>query len=104
MVRWTTWTSTVLTAGVLAAILEANNLCSSWLIVRAGIFFFLPLLAQAEKGGQTLSLQDLLAALGVIINGLPQGLLALSFGFAALPTSVAFFIGAAGALAFGLGR
>lgn len=49
-----------------------------------------------------MSLQDLLAALGVIINGLPQGLLALSYGFAALPTSIAFFVGAAGALAFGL--
>ncbi|MGB9826525.1 MAG: NCS2 family permease, partial [Desulfofundulus sp.] len=49
-----------------------------------------------------MGLQDLLAALGVIINGLPQGLLALSYGFAALPTSIAFFIGAAGALAFGL--
>ncbi|MDO5562712.1 MAG: NCS2 family permease [Synergistaceae bacterium] len=43
---------------------------------------------------------DLLAALAVVINGIPQGLLALSFGFAAFPTSIAFLIGAAGSLAF----
>jgi AGZA family xanthine/uracil permease-like MFS transporter len=48
------------------------------------------------------SLQDLLAALGVVINGLPQGLLALSFGFASLPTALGFLVGAAGALFFGL--
>lgn len=43
---------------------------------------------------------DLLAALAVVVNGIPQGLLALSFGFAAFPTSAAFLIGAAGSLAF----
>jgi AGZA family xanthine/uracil permease-like MFS transporter len=47
-------------------------------------------------------LQDLLAALGVIVNGLPQGLLALSFGFASMPTAIGFAIGAIGAALFGL--
>lgn len=41
-------------------------------------------------------LKDLLAALGVVLNGLPQGLLALSFGFASVPTALAFIVGAAG--------
>lgn len=43
-----------------------------------------------------MSIQDLLAAIGVIINGLPQGLLALTFGFASVPTALAFFLGAIG--------
>lgn len=47
-----------------------------------------------------MSLQDLLAALGVVLNGLPQGLLALSFGFAALPTAFAFIVGIIGTLFF----
>ncbi|MFO7154929.1 MAG: NCS2 family permease, partial [Caldicoprobacter oshimai] len=41
-------------------------------------------------------LQDILAALSVILNGLPQGLLALSYGFASVPTALAFIVGAAG--------
>lgn len=41
-------------------------------------------------------LTDLLAVFGVVLNALPQGLLALSFGFAAVPTAMAFFIGALG--------
>ncbi len=41
-------------------------------------------------------LQDILAALSVILNGLPQGLLALSYGFASIPTALAFIVGAAG--------
>lgn len=49
-----------------------------------------------------MNLQDLLAALGVVVNGLPQGLLALSFGFASVPTALGFLVGAAGALLFGL--
>ncbi len=40
--------------------------------------------------------KDLLAALSVILNGLPQGLLALSFGFATVPTALAFLTGAVG--------
>lgn len=47
-------------------------------------------------------LKDLLAALSVILNGLPQGLLALSFGFASVPTAFAFIIGAVGCLALGV--
>ncbi len=34
--------------------------------------------------------QDILAAIGVVINGIPQGILALSLGFAAFPTALAF--------------
>lgn len=45
---------------------------------------------------------DLLAALGVVVNGLPQGLLALSFGFAARPTAIGFAVGALGALLLGV--
>jgi AGZA family xanthine/uracil permease-like MFS transporter len=44
--------------------------------------------------------QNLLTALAVVVNGIPQGLLALNFGFAAFPTAVAFLIGIAGSLAF----
>lgn len=44
---------------------------------------------------------DVLAAIAVVINGLPQGLLALSYGFAAFPTALGFAIGVAGALLFG---
>ncbi|MDK2933273.1 MAG: adenine/guanine/hypoxanthine permease [Clostridiales bacterium] len=46
--------------------------------------------------------KDLLAALSVILNGLPQGLLALSFGFASVPTALAFVVGAVGSLIFGV--
>ena len=46
-------------------------------------------------------LTDLLASLAVVVNGIPQGLLALSFGFAAFPTSIAFIIGAAASLFYG---
>ncbi len=43
---------------------------------------------------------DLLAAVAVVLNGVPQGLLALSLGFAAFPTALAFLVGAAGSFAF----
>jgi adenine/guanine/hypoxanthine permease len=43
-----------------------------------------------------MNIEDLLAALGVIINGLPQGLLALTFGFASVPTAAGFIVGAIG--------
>ncbi|MDO5738253.1 MAG: NCS2 family permease [Eubacteriales bacterium] len=46
-------------------------------------------------------LEDLLAALGVILNGLPQGLLALSYGFASVPTALGFAVGAASCAALG---
>jgi AGZA family xanthine/uracil permease-like MFS transporter len=44
--------------------------------------------------------QNLLTALAVVVNGIPQGLLALGYGFAAFPTAVAFLIGIAGSLGF----
>lgn len=40
--------------------------------------------------------KDILAIFSVILNGLPQGLLALSFGFASIPTAFAFLVGAIG--------
>ncbi|MDL2298203.1 NCS2 family permease [Synergistaceae bacterium OttesenSCG-928-D05] len=43
---------------------------------------------------------DILAALAVVVNGIPQGLLALGFGFAAFPTALAFVVGIAGSLLF----
>jgi AGZA family xanthine/uracil permease-like MFS transporter len=46
--------------------------------------------------------KDILAIFSVILNGLPQGLLALSFGFASIPTAFAFLIGAFGCAATGL--
>jgi AGZA family xanthine/uracil permease-like MFS transporter len=48
-----------------------------------------------------MTIQDLLAAIAVVINGLPQGLLALTFGFAAFPTALGFSVGALGMLLFG---
>ena len=39
-------------------------------------------------------IQDLLAAIGVVLNGIPQGLLAISFGFASVPTALGFVVGA----------
>ena len=47
-----------------------------------------------------MNITDVLAAVAVVLNGIPQGLLALSYGFAALPTAFAFVIGALGALLF----
>lgn len=46
-------------------------------------------------------ISNLLTALAVVVNGIPQGLLALTFGFAALPTAIGFLVGAAGSLAYG---
>ena len=45
-------------------------------------------------------LESILTAIAVVINGIPQGILALSFGFAAFPTAVAFVIGIIGSIAF----
>ncbi|MDO5715993.1 MAG: NCS2 family permease [Tissierellia bacterium] len=50
-----------------------------------------------------MNFNDLIAALGVIINGIPQALLALSYGFAAFPTSLGFFTGAIACLLLGSG-
>lgn len=41
-----------------------------------------------------MSITDILAALGVLFDSLPQGLLAMAYGFAALPTAIGFGIGA----------
>ncbi|MEW6622779.1 MAG: NCS2 family permease [Bacillota bacterium] len=48
------------------------------------------------------TLSDILAAVAVVLNGLPQGLLALTFGFAAFPTAIAFVIGIIGVIFFKL--
>lgn len=40
-----------------------------------------------------MTLNDVMAALGVVINGIPQALLALSVGFAAFPTSLGYAVG-----------
>ena len=44
--------------------------------------------------------ESILTAIAVVINGIPQGILALSFGFAAFPTAIAFVIGIIGSIAF----
>lgn len=46
-------------------------------------------------------LQDILAAIGVVLNGIPQGLLALSMGFASVPTGLGFGVGVIGCLLLG---
>jgi len=46
-------------------------------------------------------IKDVLAALGTLLNGLPQGLLALSYGFASVPTALGFAIGIVGCVGFG---
>lgn len=45
-------------------------------------------------------LRDLLAAFAVVMNGLPPAMLALTYGFAAFPTALAFLAGSAGMLIF----
>ncbi|WP_425538613.1 NCS2 family permease [Microaceticoccus formicicus] len=47
-----------------------------------------------------MNFQDILAAIAVVMNGLPQGLLALTYGFAAFPTAIAFGVGIIGMVAF----
>ena len=46
-------------------------------------------------------LQDILSAIGVVRNGIPQGLLALSMGFASVPTALGFGVGVIGCLLLG---
>ena len=43
--------------------------------------------------------QNILTALAVVVNGIPQGILALTYGFAAFPTAIAFVIGMGGSAA-----
>ena len=49
-----------------------------------------------------MNIQDLLAALGVVINALPGGLYAMTFGFASVPTAAGFIIGAIGCAFLGV--
>ena len=44
--------------------------------------------------------ESILTAIAVVINGIPQGILALTFGFAAFPTAIAFVIGIIGSAFF----
>lgn len=54
------------------------------------------------KGGIILEwLHDILAAIGVVLNGLPQGILAMTYGFATVPTALGFALGMGGAAVFG---
>ena len=46
-------------------------------------------------------IQDILAAIGVVLNGIPQGLLALTYGFASVPTALGFAVGAVACGALG---
>lgn len=46
-------------------------------------------------------LYDILAAIGVVLNGLPQGILAMTYGFASVPTALGFALGIGGAAMFG---
>ncbi len=46
-------------------------------------------------------LADLLAAIGVVLNGLPQGIMAMTLGFAVFPTSFSFILASAVNGAFG---
>ncbi|MDO5714385.1 MAG: NCS2 family permease [Tissierellia bacterium] len=50
-----------------------------------------------------MNINDLIAAFGVIINGIPQALLALTYGFAAFPTALGFFMGAIACAILGSG-
>lgn len=46
-------------------------------------------------------IQDILAAIGVVLNGIPQALLAISYGFASVPTGLGFIVGAVACVALG---
>lgn len=48
-----------------------------------------------------MSLNDVLAALGVVLNGIPQALLAATYGFASVPTAFGFIVGALACLFYG---
>lgn len=49
----------------------------------------------------SITINDILAALGVILNGIPQALLAASYGFSSVPTAFGFIIGAVACLFYG---
>ena len=48
-----------------------------------------------------MNFQDILAAIGVVLNGIPQGLLALAYGFASVPTAMGFIVGAIACMVLG---
>ena len=48
-----------------------------------------------------ITLQDILAAVGVVFNGIPMMIFAMSFGFLAKPTAIGYAIGSGGMLATG---
>ncbi|MBQ3437320.1 MAG: NCS2 family permease [Fusobacterium sp.] len=48
-----------------------------------------------------MTINDILAALGVVLNGIPQALLAASYGFASVPTAFGFMVGALACLFYG---
>ena len=48
-----------------------------------------------------MTVNDVLAALGVVLNGIPQALLAASYGFASIPTAFGFIVGAVACLLYG---
>ena len=48
-----------------------------------------------------LELQDILAAIGVVFNGIPMMIFAMSYGFLAAPTAIGYMIGAGGMLIAG---
>ena len=45
-----------------------------------------------------MTVNDVLAALGVVLNGIPQALLAATYGFASIPTAFGFIVGAVACL------
>ncbi|MHB9308401.1 NCS2 family permease, partial [Fusobacterium polymorphum] len=47
-----------------------------------------------------MTVNDVLAALGVVLNGIPQALLAASYGFASIPTAFGFIVGAVACLLY----
>ncbi|MCL1991696.1 MAG: NCS2 family permease, partial [Spirochaetes bacterium] len=47
------------------------------------------------------TLQDVLAAIGVVLNGIPMMIFAMSFGFMTVPTAIGYIIAAAGMLLYG---
>ena len=48
-----------------------------------------------------MTVNDVLAALGVVLNGIPQALLAATYGFASIPTAFGFLVGAVACLFYG---
>lgn len=47
-----------------------------------------------------ITVQDFLAALGGVLNGVTQSVMAMTFGFAMLPSAFAYFVGIIGCLVF----